>query len=284
VASLLRASTTKNESDIGEHLRALRLRRRLTQLELADALEISTRHLSFLETGRSRPSRAMVLRFAESLELPLRARNALLVAAGFAPTYPERPLSDPDLTAARRAIDVLLKGHEPYPAFAVDRHWTLIASNGGFHPFLKDIGFSRFTTPINVLSFTLHPHGLGPRLANHAQWRSHVLSKVRHQFELSRDPVLGALWEELRGYPAPPAAPGVSDDEGPFRGFAIPFQLRTEEGVLSFFTTTTLFGTPLEVTLSELSLECFYPADDSTAQALHRARPKQTQGPQPDAE
>jgi transcriptional regulator with XRE-family HTH domain len=284
VASLLRASTTKNDSDIGEHLRALRLRRRLTQLELADALEISTRHLSFLETGRSRPSRAMVLRFAESLQLPLRARNALLVAAGFAPTYPERPLSDPDLTAARRAIDVLLKGHEPYPAFAVDRHWTLIASNGGFHPFLKDIGFSRFTTPINVLSFTLHPHGLGPRLANHAQWRSHVLSKVRHQFELSRDPVLGALWEELRGYPAPPAAPGVSDDEGPFRGFAIPFQLRTEEGVLSFFTTTTLFGTPLEVTLSELSLECFYPADDSTAQALHRARPKQTQGPQPDAE
>jgi transcriptional regulator with XRE-family HTH domain len=284
VASLLRASTTKSDSDIGEHLRALRLRRRLTQLELADALEISTRHLSFLETGRSRPSRAMVLRFAESLELPLRARNALLVAAGFAPTYPERPLSDPDLTAARRAIDVLLKGHEPYPAFAVDRHWTLIASNGGFHPFLKDIGFSRFTTPINVLSFTLHPHGLGPRLANHAQWRSHVLSKVRHQFELSRDPVLGALWEELRGYPAPPAAPGVPDDEGPFRGFAIPFQLRTEEGVLSFFTTTTLFGTPLEVTLSELSLECFYPADDSTAQALHRARPKQTQGPQPDAE
>jgi transcriptional regulator with XRE-family HTH domain len=284
VAALLRASTTKNDSDIGEHLRALRLRRRLTQLELADALEISTRHLSFLETGRSRPSRAMVLRFAESLQLSLRACNALLVAAGFAPSYPERPLSDPELTAARRAIDVLLKGHEPYPAFAVDRHWTLIASNGGFHPFLKDIGFSRFTTPINVLSFTLHPHGLGPRLANHAQWRSHVLSKVRHQFELSRDPVLGALWEELRGYPAPPAAPGVSDEEGPFRGFAIPFQLRTQEGVLSFFTTTTLFGTPLEVTLSELSLECFYPADDSTAKALHRARPKQTQGQQPDAE
>ena len=226
----------------------------------------------------------MVLRFAESLQLSLRACNALLVAAGFAPSYPERPLSDPELTAARRAIDVLLKGHEPYPAFAVDRHWTLIASNGGFHPFLKDIGFSRFTTPINVLSFTLHPHGLGPRLANHAQWRSHVLSKVRHQFELSRDPVLGALWEELRGYPAPPAAPGVSDEEGPFRGFAIPFQLRTEEGVLSFFTTTTLFGTPLEVTLSELSLECFYPADDSTAKALHRARPKQTPGQQPDAE
>jgi transcriptional regulator with XRE-family HTH domain len=284
VAALLRASTTKHDADIGEHLRALRLRRRLTQLELADALEISTRHLSFLETGRSRPSRAMVLRFAESLQLSLRACNALLVAAGFAPSYPERPLSDPELTAARRAIDVLLKGHEPYPAFAVDRHWTLIASNGGFHPFLKDIGFSRFTTPINVLSFTLHPHGLGPRLANHAQWRSHVLSKVRHQFELSRDPVLGALWEELRGYPAPPAAPGVSDEEGPFRGFAIPFQLRTQEGVLSFFTTTTLFGTPLEVTLSELSLECFYPADDSTAKALHRARPKQTQGQQPDAE
>ena len=226
----------------------------------------------------------MVLRFAESLQLPLRACNALLVVAGFAPSYPERPLSDPDLTAARRAVDVLLKGHEPYPAFAVDRHWTLVASNGGFLPFLKGIDFSRFTSPLNVLSFTLHPLGLGPRLANHAQWRSHVLSKVRHQFELSRDPLLGALWEELRGYPAPPAAPGVSDDEGPFRGFAIPFQLHTEEGVLSFFTTTTLFGTPLEVTLSELSLECFYPADDSTAQALHRARPKQTQGQQRDAE
>jgi transcriptional regulator with XRE-family HTH domain len=259
-------------TDIGEQLRALRQQCRLTQLELADALGISTRHLSFLETGRSRPSRAMVLRFGERLQLPLRARNALLVTAGFAPTYPERPLSDPDLTAARSAIDVLLKGHEPYPAFAVDRHWNLIASNGGFLPFLKGIDFSRFTSPINVLSFTLHPLGLGPRLANHAQWRSHVLQKLRHQFELSRDPRLGTLLEELRGYPAPPAVPCVSADEGPFGGFAIPFQLRTEEGVLSFFTTTTLFGTPLEVTLSELSLECFYPADDSTAHALHSAR------------
>ena len=259
-------------TDIGEQLRALRQQCRLTQLELADALGISTRHLSFLETGRSRPSRAMVLRFGERLQLPLRARNALLVTAGFAPTYPERPLSDPDLTAARSAIDVLLKGHEPYPAFAVDRHWNLVASNGGFLPFLKGIDFSRFTSPINVLSFTLHPLGLGPRLANHGQWRSHVLSKVGHQFELSRDPLLGALLEELRGYPAPPAEPGVSADEGPFRSFAIPFQLRTEDGVLSFFSTTTLFGTPLEVTLSELSLECFYPADDSTAHALHSAR------------
>ena len=224
----------------------------------------------------------MVLRFAESLQLSLRACNALLVAAGFAPSYPERPLSDPELTAARRAIDVLLKGHEPYPAFAVDRHWTLIASNGGFHPFLKDIGFSRFTTPINVLSFTLHPLGLGPRLANHGQWRSHVLSKLRHQFELSQDPVLGALLEELRGYPVPPAALGLSDDEGPFRGFAVPFQLHIEGGVLSFFSTTTLFGTPLEVTLAELSLECFYPADDFTTRALHRARPTQTEANNPE--
>jgi transcriptional regulator with XRE-family HTH domain len=268
-------------TDIAEQLRALRQQCRLTQLELADALEISTRHLSFLETGRSRPSRTMVLRFAERLQLPLRARNTLLVSAGFAPIYPERPLSDPDLTAARSAIDVLLKGHEPYPAFAVDRHWNLIASNGGFLPFLKGIDFSRFTSPINVLSFTLHPLGLGPRLVNHAQWRSHVLQRLRHQFELSRDPRLGALLEELRGYPAPSAAPCVSADEAPFGGFAIPFQLRTEEGVLSFFSTTTLFGTPLEVTLSELSLECFYPADDSTAQALHRARPKQPEANAP---
>ena len=264
--------SSPGDSAIGGQLRALRQRFRLTQLELADAVGISTRHLSFLETGRSRPSRAMVLRFAESLQLSLRARNALLVTAGFAPIYPERPLSDPDLTAARRAVDVLLKGHEPYPAFAVDRHWNLIASNGGFLPFLKDIDFSRFTSPINVLSFTLHPLGLGPRLANHGQWRSHVLAKLRHQFELSRDPVLGALLEELRGYPAPSAALGVSDDEGRFRGFAIPFQLQIEDGVLSFFSTTTLFGTPLEVTLAELSLECFYPADDSTAHALRSAR------------
>jgi transcriptional regulator with XRE-family HTH domain len=263
--------------EIGEQLRALRQRRRLTQLELAAALGISTRHLSFLETGRSRPSRAMVLRFSAHMQLPLRACNALLVAAGFAPDYPERALSDPDLAAARRAIDLMLKGHEPYPAFAVDRHWMLVASNHGFRPFLGDVDMSLLKPPVNVLTFTLHPRGLGPRIANHRQWRTHVLAKLQHQFEVSGDGVIGSLLDELSAYPLPPQADEPDDaasvvDDGRSLRFAVPFRLRTEYGVLSFFSTTTVFGTPIEVTLSELTLECFYPSDETTSQALHAAR------------
>jgi len=262
-------------NDIGPRLREWRARRKLTQAELAGDSRISTRHLSFVETGRSRPSRELVLRLAERLELPLRERNSLLFAAGFAAEYPEKPLSGPGLEAMRRAIDAIIKGHEPYPAFAVDRFWTLVASNGGFHPYMEGIDRSLFPMPLNVLRFTLDPRGLAPRIANYWQWRSHMLSKLARQVLVSNDSALAKLHRELAAY-APPAEagrPDAADQLEASGGFAVPFQLRTPSGeVLSFFSTTTVFGTPIEVTLSEVSLECFYPADPATAAILHTQR------------
>jgi len=199
-----------SRNDIGSRLREWRTRRKLTQADLAADSRISTRHLSFVETGRSRPSRELVLRLAERLELPLRERNSLLFAAGFAAEYPEKPLSGQGLEAMRRAIDAVIKGHGPYPAFAVDRHWTLVASNGGFHPFMEGIDRSLFPKPLNVLRFTLDPRGLAPRIANYWQWRSHMLSKLARQVLVSNDSALAKLHRELAAY-APPAEAGRPD-------------------------------------------------------------------------
>jgi transcriptional regulator with XRE-family HTH domain len=256
---------------VGDFLREWRRRRRLSQLDLAIQAGISARHLSFLETGRSLPSREMVLRLAEQLQLPLRERNVLLNAAGFASVFPERHLGDPGLEVVHKAIEVILKGHEPYPAIAIDRHWTLIASNGAFRPFLAGVKPELLQPPVNVLRLTLHPCGLGPRLANYHEWRSHVLEKLRHQIEVSGDPVLTELAGELRAYGAA-NEPQISSPPGDreWQRFAVPFQIVTEAGVLSFFSTTTIFGTPLDITLSELSLECFYPADAATGEALRK--------------
>lgn len=245
----------------------------MSQLELATEAEISTRHLSFVETGRSLPSRDMLLRLAEQLQVPLRERNALLNAAGFASAFPEREFADPGLEVVRKAVDMVLAAHQPYPAFAVDRHWTLVASNGGLRPFLSGIDPQLLQPPINVLRLTLHPDGLGPRLANHQQWRSHVFDRLRHQIKVSGDPILTGLHEELKKYPAPRGAdtnPRSSIAEEWHR-IVVPFQLTTKMGVLSFFTTSTIFGTPVDVTLSELSIELFYPADGATAEALRAA-------------
>lgn len=251
----------------GEQLRDWRQRRRLTQLELANELEISSRHLSFVETGRSQPSRAMVLRLAESLDVPLRERNAMLIAAGYAPLYASRPLSDPALGAARRAIDLVLNGHQPYPALLVDRHWTLVAANPAAQAFLGCLDASVLTPPVNVLRVTLHPDGLAPRIVNLAQWRAHVLARLARDLELTADPALAALVAELRGFPGgEEAAPDPA-----FGGVVVPLQIRTDAGVLSMFSTTTVFGTAVEVTLSELMLEAFYPADEFTASALRGA-------------
>jgi transcriptional regulator with XRE-family HTH domain len=267
-----------HNGEIGSRLREWRVRRKLTQAELAGDADISTRHLSFVETGRSRPSRDLVLRLAHRLELPLRECNSLLFAAGFAAEYPEKPLSGPGLEAARRAIEAIIKGHEPYPAFAVDRYWTLLASNTGFHPFLA-IDRSAFPRPFNVLRFTLDHRGAAPLIVNYWQWRAHMLSKLARQLLVSNDAALAELHRDLASYPPPPeAGPDNSADSadpidsGVAGGFAVPFQLRTPDGVLSFFSTTTVFGTPVEVTLSEISLECFYPADAATAVILHARR------------
>src|SRR5262245_430642 len=256
---------------VGNLLRKWRERRRLSQLDLACEAEISTRHLSFLETGRSLPSREMVLRLAEQLEVPLRERNALLIAAGYAPAFPERPLADPALQAARKAVDLLLAGHEPYPALAIDRHWTLIASNNAVSPFLAGVDPSLLRPPVNVLRLSLHPAGLAPRIANLAEWRSHLLTRLRRQIEVTADPILEELLKELCGFPAPSeagtAAAGADED---FAGVVVPFRLVTGQGILSFISATTIFGTPVDITLSELALESFFPADAATAHVLRR--------------
>ncbi len=241
---------------VGNLPRKWRERRRLSQLDLACEAEISTRHLSFLETGRSLPSREMVLRLAEQLEVPLRERNILLIAAGYAPAFPERPLADPALQAARRAVDLVLAGHEPYPALAIDRHWTLIAANNAVAPLLAGAEPSLLRPPVNVLRLSLHPAGLARRIANLAEWRFHLLARLRRQIEVTADPVLEELLKELCGYPAPEEGAGAgSGDNEEYAGVVVPFQLVTEQGILSFFSTTTIFGTPVDITLSELALE-----------------------------
>jgi transcriptional regulator with XRE-family HTH domain len=257
--------------DVGVLLRQWRKRRRLSQLDLACEAEISQRHLSFLESGRSSPSRDMLLHLAEQLAVPLRERNALLVAAGFAPVYGERPLDDPALGAARAAVDLILNAQDPYPALAVDRHWTLVAANKAASRLMAGIDPKLSAPPVNVLRLSLHPDGLGPSIRNFRQWRAHVLARLMKQIENSADRVLMALLNELKAYPIPTASNAWSAT-GPydFAGIVVPLELVTDNGVLSFLSTTTIFGTPLDVSLSELAIESFFPADAGTAEAMRR--------------
>jgi transcriptional regulator with XRE-family HTH domain len=252
---------------VGDLLREWRQRRRLSQLELSLDAEISTRHLSFLETGRSQPSREMVLRLAERLDVPLRDRNLLLHAAGYASVFPERPLDDPALRIAREAMDQVLAGHEPYPALAVDRHWTLVAANAATQRVIGEVEPALLKPPVNVLRLALHPNGMAPRTANLGEWRAHLLARLGHQIQVSGDPVLIRLLRELRDYPAP----GDAAHDVDAAAFVVPFKLVTEAGILSFFSTTTVFGTPIDITLAELAVEAFYPADATTADALRRS-------------
>jgi transcriptional regulator with XRE-family HTH domain len=253
---------------VGELLREWRQRRRMSQLLLATEADISTRHLSFVESGRALPSREMVMHLAERLEVPLRARNALLVAAGYAPLFRERPLSDPQLAAAREAVELVLKGHEPYPALAIDRHWTIIAANNALAPLLGDASPELLKPPVNALRLSLHPQGIAASIVNWHAWREHVLARLQRQIDVSGDETLNALRDELAGYPAPPGADAADDDDTTVNQIAVPLRLRTPIGVLSFFSTTTVFGTPVDVTLSELAIEAFFPADQKTAAAL----------------
>ena len=252
---------------VGEHLREWRHRRRLSQLDLALEADISARHLSFLETGRATPSRTMLLHLAERLDVPLRQRNVLLVAAGYAPMFRARPLDDPALAAARGAVDLVLRGHEPYPAIAVDRHWTLIAANRAATVLSAGAAEALLQPPVNVLRLALHPEGLAPRTANLAEWRWHLLAQLRRQIDQTADPILAELLSELEGYPAPRVPPPAAREP---TAIVVPLQLRTDEGALNLFGTITVFGTPVDVTLAELALECFYPADAATAALLRR--------------
>jgi transcriptional regulator with XRE-family HTH domain len=250
---------------VGEHLRVWRRRRRLSQLDLACDADISARHLSFLETGRAQPSREMLLHLADILEVPRRDRNGLLVAAGFAPLFPERALQDPALASARSAIDLMVARQAPYPAYALDRHWNIVASNGALREMYEGVAPELLQPPINVMRLSLHPNGLAPRIANLAQWRAHALHRVGRQADLTLDADLAALEAELRAYPA---AEGEAD-HGP-NDVVVPFQIRTSLGLLSFLTSTVVFGMPVDVTLSELVVELFFPADAETAAIVGR--------------
>jgi transcriptional regulator with XRE-family HTH domain len=260
------STSVRTTRPVGELLREWRQRRRMSQLDFATEAEISTRHLSFVETGRSQPSREMIMRLAELLDIPLRERNQLLVAAGYAPLFAERSLDDPALAAAREAVDMVLKGHEPYPALAIDRHWNLLTANRMVMPLLTGVNAELLQPPINVLRLSLHPDGLAPRILNASQWRSHLLARLRRQIELSADSVLVDLLHELTSYPVATSRKG--DDESTANAVLIPLRMSTPAGLLSFISTTTVFGTPIDITLSELAVEAFFPADAATADVL----------------
>jgi transcriptional regulator with XRE-family HTH domain len=257
-----------SRAGVGDLVRDWRQRRRLSQLELAGQADISTRHLSFIETGRSQPSRSLLLRLAERLDMPLRARNEMLNAAGFAALYAERPLDAPEMSVARRTVDAVLQAHAPFPALAVDRHWTLVAGNAAVGALLGGVSAALLQGAVNVLRLSLHPDGLAPRIVNLAEWRAHLLARLQQQIDRSGDAQLAALHAELAAYPSREGDAHAHD----FNGIAVPLRLRVDglAAPLSLISTTTVFGTPVDVTLSELALECFYPADDATREALQR--------------
>jgi transcriptional regulator with XRE-family HTH domain len=254
------------EPSFGRLLREWRGRRRLSQLDLANEAGVSARHLSFVETGRARPSREMVLRLAEQLEVPLRERNELLVAAGFAPVYGHRRLDEPDMATVRAALDLVLAAYEPYPALVVDRAWNLVAANHAVATFTDGVAPFLLEPPANVLRLSLHPEGLAPRILDLAQWRRHVLHRLAREAQLTGDPGLAALHRELAALPGGTAA-------APPDGIAVPLRIRSGDDVLAFLSTVTTFGTAVDVTAAELSIEAFLPADAATADALRLGQP-----------
>jgi transcriptional regulator with XRE-family HTH domain len=242
-------------------LRRCRERRRMTQADLAYAAGSSTRHLSCLETGKSQPSREMITRLAEYLDIPLRDQNMLLLAAGFAPAFQERALAE--LEAARNAIDSVLSAHKPYPAFAVDRHWNVVLSNAALPQLYEGCSADLLRTPVNAMRLILHPAGMGPRILNFAEWRAHSLSVLRQQIETRADPVIQGLHAEISAYPVPPNSEPPGGLEASQR-LATPLRIATRLGTVSFLNTVTVFGTPNDVTLAELALEMLFPADAET--------------------
>ena len=248
---------------VGELLREWRDRRRISQLDLAISADISTRHLSFVETGRSKPSRDMVLRLGEHLDVPLRERNRLLLAAGYAPAYTENALGDPEMAVVRQAVRQLLTSHEPYPAAVVDRRWNLVDANRSTALFIEGVA-PELTT--NVLRATLHPDGMAAHILNLGEWRAHLLGRLRRQVEATADPDLAELLDELRGYPCDQPVPEV-ELPGPGDIF-VPLRFRHQGTDLVFFSTVSTFGTPLDVTVAELVIEGFFPADPATAAYL----------------
>jgi transcriptional regulator with XRE-family HTH domain len=255
-------------SRVGSLLREWRQRRHLSQLDLALEAGVSTRHLSFVETGRSRPSADMVLHLADQLDVPLRDRNALLLAAGYAPAYGQRGLDEPDMGPVRDALGQVLAGHDPWPAVVVDRHWGMVAGNRAVALLTAGVAPHLLEPPVNVLRVSLHPEGVAPRIANLAEWRAHLLERLGRQAVSTGDPALAALHEELAAYPgggpAPHRDPAAAE-------IAVPLRLRAGDAELSFISTMTTFGTATDITVAELAIESFFPADAATAAAVRVA-------------
>lgn len=248
----------------GSALKEWRLRRNLSQLDLAGRADVSTRHLSYVETGRARPSPEMILRLCEELAVPLRDQNQILLSGGYAPAHPEHSLTDPPMADINTAIEAILQAHQPYPALVIDGRWELVTANEAAFLMLDGVAEDLLEPPVNVLRLSLDPRGLAPRIVNLAEWRDHLVVRLRRQYDASGDPVIGAMLEELAdGHPVPPASTVSS-------ALVVPLDLRVaDDTVLSFVSTTTVFGTPREVTLSELAIEAFYPADEATRKHLN---------------
>ena len=257
----LRSGTVTKKA--GDLLREWRQRRRLSQLDLAVAANVSSRHLSFVETGRSRPTSEMILHLAEHLDVPLRDRNALLLAGGYAPAYQEHGLEEPELKAVQTALQRVLAGHEPYPAVVVNRWWELLDANQGIALFTSDVKPDLLEPPVNVLRLSLHPDGMAPRIANLPEWRAHLLTRLHRQAQTTGDARLTDLHDELKAYPG-----GESERPPKPTDVVVPLRYRSPKGELSFLSITAMVGTPMDVTVDELAIESFYPADETTAAAL----------------
>ena len=251
----------------GDVLREWRQRRHLSQLEMASTSAVSTRHLSFIENGRTRPSREMLLHLAERLEMPLRERNRLLLAAGYAPVFGERSLDAPEMAPVGEAVERFLTAHEPYPAAVHDQRWNLVSANRGMDLLVDGIDPQLLAPPANVLRATLHPDGAAGRIANFGEWSAHLLRRLKREISITGDPQLAALYNEFLTYP------GVHRDDAalpsdPSRDLVVSLRVRHAGGELSFFSTVTSFGTPLDATVADLTIEAFYPADHETANRL----------------
>jgi transcriptional regulator with XRE-family HTH domain len=266
--SVVAVGPTARTSRVGPLLREWRQRRRLSQLDLALEAGVSARHLSFVETGRARPSAEMVLHLAERLDVPLRDRNQLLLAAGHAPAYGQRDLDEPAMGPVRDALARVLAAHEPFPAVAVDRHWGMVAANAPVALLTEGVAAHLLEPPVNVLRLTLHPEGMAPRVANLPEWRAHLLERLARQVAATGDPALAALHAELAALPAPGDGHGRGDGELAASDLAVPLRLRHPAGELAFISTVTTFGTAVDITVAELAIEAFFPADAATADRL----------------
>ncbi|MFF3323581.1 helix-turn-helix domain-containing protein [Streptomyces sp. NPDC002889] len=269
-------TTAASDTGVGKLLRGWRAQRRLSQLELALRAGSSSRHISFIETGRSRPSEEMLLRLADQLDVPVRERNALLLAAGYAPRFTQTSLDDPAMAALREGMERLLQGYEPYPAIVVDGVYDVVAANRGIAMLLEGLPEHLLTPPLNAMRITLHPEGLAPKIRNLPEWRGHLLTQMERQMAPTRSDALRELYDEVAAYPVPEAG----DDNGPGGGgappyphFALPLQIEHEGRVLSFVSSISTFNTPMDVTVAELAIETFLPADPATVKYLQSLTP-----------